>query len=130
MVDVNWHHNELGWEVRIASRTSEVLLSGNLPVSSIDVMFLKGENPATPSAGDPMLASPVDEPRPPPGILYVYSPIQVRVHVYFSDEGTLRSIYNVDSAGAITTVRPPGLAGHHANSAKGIGKGLVAAPLD
>ena len=129
MVDVHWHHNELGYEVRISTRTSEVLLSGNLPVSSIDVVFLKGENPAASSAGDPPLPPPEEEPHP-PGILYVYSPIQVRVHIYFSDEGTLRTIYNVDSTGAITTVRPPGLGGHHANSAKGIGKGIVAASLD
>ena len=61
------------------------------------------------------------------GIRFTYEPIQVIVHIYFKDDGTLRAHYNVNSKGEISTVRPAGAGAHHANSAKGIGKGYVAA---
>ena len=50
----------------------------------------------------------------------VYSPISVRVKVFFEDEGVVTMGYNVDSHGQISTT---GGAGNVCNLAKGLGKG-------
>ena len=53
---------------------------------------------------------------------FTYAPVQIKVHIFFADEGTVRIHLNINSAGEISTVRQPG--NNSLNVAKGVGKGV------
>ena len=136
MATILWDWGNHGYELRVSTRATEVLMSSDLPASSMDVQMTRGlpEPPVGPlaavaatAAAGPM--SPHERAALDEGIRYTYEPVQVKVHVFFQDEGTVRIHVNVNSKGEITNLRPPGVVGgaHHSNCAKGLGKGT--APL-
>ena len=136
MATIHWDWGDNGYELRVSTRVTEVLFASDLPVSTMDVQIMRGlpepprgalattAAPATAAAMSPHERAVEEE-----EVRYTYEPVQVKVHVFFQDEGTIRIHLNVNSKGEITTIRPPGVANgaHHTNCAKGIGKGV--APL-
>ena len=122
MADVYWKHGSQGFELRVSTRLTEVVVQSTRATSSIDVAFLDGldeshvppsPTPTEPSDTDGGAAAAAAD-------VIVYSPIIVRVKVFFEDEGVVTMGYNVDSHGQITTV---GGGGNVCNLAKGLGKG-------
>ena len=98
MATIHWDWGNHGYELRVSTRATGVLMSSDLPSSSMDVQMLRGlpEPPVGPlavaaaaAAAGPM--SPHERAALDEGIRYTYDPIQVKVHVFFQDEGTASS---------------------------------------
>ena len=123
MADVYWKHGPQGFELRVSTRLTEVVVQSTRATSSIDIAFTDGldESHLPPS---PTPTEPTDTEGGGGALaaadVIVYSPICVRVKVFFEDEGVVTMGYNVDSRGQITTV---GGGGNVCNLAKGLGKG-------
>ena len=135
MATIHWDWGDHGYQLLVSTRVTEVRFVSDLPTSSMDVQMMRGlpepqvgplataAAPATAAALSPQERAELDA-----EIRYTYQPVQVKVHIWFQDEGTVRIHMNVNSKGEITTVRPPGNnSAHHMNCAKGLGKGV--APL-
>ena len=134
MATIHWDWGDNGYELRVSTRVTEVLFASDLPVSTMDVQMMRGlpEPPIGPlvaaaAAGPTAQMSSHERAALDEEIRYTYEPVQVKVHVFFQDEGTVRIHVNVNSKGEITTIRPPGVVAgaHHSNCAKGFGKGVV-----
>ena len=136
MADIHWDWGDNGYTMVVTTRTNEVRFVSDMPTVSMDVQIRRGlpEAPVGPldTAAAPVTAaaramlSPHDRAALDEGIRYTYDRTQVKVHVFFQDEGTVRIHLNMNSKGEITTLRPPGVVGaHHSNCAKGLGKGVA-----
>ena len=133
MATIHWDWGDHGYELRVSTRVTEVLFASDLPLSTMDVQMMRGlPEPtigplaAAAAAGPTGLRSPHERAALDEEIRYTYEPVQVKVHVFFQDEGTVRIHSNVNSKSKITTLRPPGMVGaHHSNCAKGLGKGVA-----
>ena len=134
MATIHWDWGDHGYELRVSTRVTEVLFASDLPVSTMDVQMMRGlPEPQIGPLAAAAAAAPTGQMSPheraalDEEIRYTYEPVQVKAHVFFQDEGTVRIHVNVNSKGEITTIRPPGVVAgaHHSNCAKGLGKGVA-----
>ena len=122
MADVYWRHGSQGFEVRISTRLTEVVVQSTRATSTIDIAFIAGLDeshlPPSPTPTEPSdtegggAADAAD--------IIVYDPVGVRMKVFFEDKGVVTMGYNVDSRGQTST---RGGGGNVCNLAKGLGKG-------
>ena len=80
LVDVTWSHSRYGYEVRIGTRVTEVVIEGNWPVASINVTFSNGLAEAGAANAVAVPDAPVGGGLAPPDI-YVYEPVHVVIHI-------------------------------------------------
>ena len=126
MATINWDWGADGYELLITTRVTDVRFVSDLPTSSMDVQILRGlpEAAAGPLAPSAAPAAALTPPERNGELRYTYDPVQIKVHIWFADEGTMRIHLNINSAGEVSTIRQPGIVtGNPMNAAKGVGKG-------
>ena len=127
MTDITWDHGAWGYNVRIVTRETEISLSSNRPVGSLDVEISEGQSQLdNPRAWEQPDLTPSERGAYDAGYRYFWSPLTVKIHVYFEDEGNLHAMYHIDSSGRVSTVDRMGRG--TPNHAKGLGKGVTRAP--
>ena len=127
MTDITWDHGAWGYNVRIVTRESEISLSSDRPVTSLDVEINEGQSMTdNPRAWEQPDLTASERQAYDAGYRYYWSPTIVKIHVYFEDEGNLHAMYHIDASGRVHTVNRMGKG--TANHAKGVGKGITRVP--
>ena len=127
MTNVVWDHGAWGYNVRISSRETELTLKSDRPVASLDVELNNGPSIQTdPRAWEQPRLTDAEAGAHAAGFHYHWSPIVVKIHVYFEDEGDMHALYLVDSCGRISSLDRMGRGAP--NHAKGLGKGITRLP--
>ena len=123
MATINWDWGAAGYELLVSTRVTEVRFVSDMPTTSMDVQILRGlpevAGPLAPTAAPAAAPSPQEHDA---DLRFTYAPVQIKVHIWFADEGTVRIHLNVNSAGEVSTIRQPG--NNSLNVAKGVGKGV------
>ena len=133
MATIHWDWGDHGYELLVSTRVTDVRFVSDIPTSTMDVQMMRGlpepaAGPLAVSAAPAVAAalSPQERAGLDAEVRYTYDPVQIKAHVFFQNEGTVRIHLNVNSKGEVTTVRPPGVTtGNHMNCAKGVGKGVA-----
>ena len=127
MATIHWDWGDHGYELLVSTRVTDVRFVSDIPTSSMDVQMLRGlPEPAGPLAPSAAPASALSPQERDAEIRYTYDPVQIKAHIFFQNEGTVRIHLNVNSKGEVTTVRQPGVTtGNHMNCAKGVVKGVA-----
>ena len=92
MSSLFWHHGRHGFSFRLCTRATEVTLSSNMPMTSMDIAFERGPDAAPASMCEqPHLNDTEAQSAASAGIFYRFVPVIVKVIVYFADECTMRA---------------------------------------